>query len=627
MIKNIRSYIALIAVALLLFSCAKEEAQEGSQPVPIKLTAASLGTDTRAVDGINDTNFPFETPITVAVDGTNYGYKTDATSISDPMVCQETASPYFPVNGNSVHVVAYHPASVQYATTNQTFTVAADQSTAAGYKASDLMVGLPQATFQDGSGNSLIEGSGMTCKVKRTSIPIPLEFEHKLSKIKVNVTINGAIVKSVTMKNIKRSADFNPSTAVLSNVAAVATTGLDNVIMYSDFTGTSTDFTTAAIIPEQNPADGTEFIDVVIQDSPSDKTLTYKLQDDGDFESGKQYIYNLTVNNDEILCTTTITDWDTAVNGTDFTHGDGLALSRPVMPIEYLIGATNMAATADDISGNVYIGTIHRMASDNTPRKTAYFRWSTAATAFKHTQVVEPDGISVGSYHLAMTKEWMSIIPPGYVGNNNPLSGALTISGTNNDRIVFGTNVQHMNMQESVAWGAVWNGTSYTYQVDRIFKNDYYCPSGTTIGYGLRFKEDSGNNGEYTCAYRYEYTASESSVGGGAAWIIKSKYVGRNPAITLSTISNEAWWAEDTETVIFPATGIAWPDENNYDYPSGTYSTDVINDKGWSWELTIDEYDSSIQGYTVLLKNDLMCGNNTSRKAYSIPVRLFRDAE
>lgn len=598
--------------------------------MPIKFTEAGLGTAgtvTRAANNINNINFPAETPITVSVDGTNYSYKTDATSVSNPMVCQNAAAPYFSVDGTSVNIIAYYPAFMQYATTAQTFVVQQDQSTDAGYKNSDLMVGLPKADFGDGGGNSLIEGTGMARKVKRTSIAIPLEFVHKMVKITMNVTINGAVVKNITMKNIMRSIDFNSSDGTLSNVAAVATTGLDNVIIYDNSTGTSADFTCAAIIPEQNPAAATEFIDVVIQDSPSDKTLTYKLQEDGDFKSGKQYIYNLTVNNDEILCTTTITDWTDAVNGTDFTHGDGLALSRPVMPIEYLIGATNMAATADDISGKVYIGTIHRMASDNTPQKTAYFRWSTAATAFKHTQVVEPDGISVGSYHLAMTKEWMSIIPPGYVGNNNPLSGALTISGTNNDRIVFGTNVQHMNMQESVAWGAVWNGTSYTYQVDRIFKNDYYCPSGTTIGYGLRFKEDSGNNGEYTCAYRYEYTASESSVGGGAAWIIKSKYVGRNPAITLSTISNEAWWAEDTETVIFPATGIAWPDENNYDYPSGTYSTDVINDKGWSWELTIDEYDSSIQGYTVLLKNDLMCGNNTSRKAYSIPVRLFRDAE
>lgn len=566
-------------MALLLFSCAKEEAQEGSQPVPIKLTAASLGTDTRAVDGINDTNFPFETPITVAVDGTNYGYKTDATSISDPMVCQETVSPYFPVNGNSVHVVAYHPASVQYATTNQTFTVAADQSTAAGYKASDLMVGLPQATFQDGSGNSLIEGSGMTCKVKRTSIPIPLEFEHKLSKIKVNVTINGAIVKSVTMKNIKRSADFNPSTAVLSNVTAVATTGLDNVIMYSDFTGTSTDFTTAAIIPEQNPADGTEFIDVVIQDSPSDKTLTYKLQEDGDFKSGKQYIYNLTVNNDEILCTTTITDWDTAVDGANYTHGDGLALTKDIKmnPLwyvaeYYMTGSNTMASTAN--AGYFYAWSA--AMSNFAAQTTTYTDYRTAGKTITGQE---------GTWHLPVRAEFWSIIP-----GDDRTNTILGFDSETNDKlyslsgVIFGYN---SDTKAGITDISYWRNISATKCRAIRFLGTEYCSaweyevSGSVLTItasliGLVEGSKSSANAAYDAIdwnnlasddfsiQRTFYARGYKDVGSSST---ADKYIGSSLAIWSATYSKyETGWAGNGSYILYYYSG-------NLDVDSGGRQT------------------------------------------------------
>lgn len=354
------------------------------------------------------------------------------------------------------------------------------------------------------------------------------------------------------------------------------------------------------------------------------EVFAYKIPTGGlTLEAGKQYNYTITVENMGITVTSNITDWDAG----SYSPGDELVFSRPTMPIEYLVGTTNMAATSDDVSGNVYIATTHKMARGNTPQETAYFRHSTAVDKFSHVSVVEPNGVSVGNYHLARTKEWMSILPPYWITNN--LGGTLTISGSNGDRIEFGTNVQNTNKQESAAWGAVWNGSSYTYQVDNVFKNDYFCPSGTTIGYGLRFKDNTtGSNCRYTCAFRYEYKATDASVGGGASLTIQSIYVGRNPNITITTISDEAWWSSSTDviTIVFPATGIAWPAENNYDYPSGTYSSSVINDKSWGWFRSRDE-ESSTQGYTVIFQDTRVYGNNTSRKAYSIPVRLFRDAE
>ena len=404
MMQTIRSYIALMAAALLLFSCAKDEAQGDSQRLPIELTAAGLGTVTRAGNNLNTpTNFfdgTTDINFTVAVDGTNYTYKTNNVNVN-----MTSSSPaYFPVNGNSVSIMAYYPANkMQYAASAQTFTVEADQSTDAKYKDSDLMYGLPVAngTYTWGTWNGL-DASG---KVKPTTSAIPMEFVHKMSKITVNVTINGAVVKTITMKNIKRSIDFDPADGTLSNLAAAGSGTSDEVIMYSNSTGTSTDFVTAAIIPAQNPTDGTEFIDVVIQDSPSDKTLTYKLQEDGNFESGKQYVYNLTVSNDEILCTTSVTNWDTAVDGANYTHGDGLALTKDIKmnPLwyvaeYYMTGSNTMASTAN--AGYFYAWSA--AMSNFAAQTTTYTDYRTAGKTITGQE---------GTWHLPVRAEFWSIIP------------------------------------------------------------------------------------------------------------------------------------------------------------------------------------------------------------------------
>ncbi len=555
--------------------------------MPIKLTAASLGTDTRAADGINNTNFPFETPITVAVDGTNYGYKTDATSVSDPMVCQETASPYFPVNGSSVHIVAYHPASMQYATADQTFTVAADQSTAAGYIASDLMVGLPQMSFEDGSGNSLIEGSGMTRKVKRTSIPIPLEFEHKLSKIKVNVTINGAVVKSVTMKNIMRSVDFNPSTAALSNVTPVATTGLDNVIMFSDFTGTSTNFVTAAIIPEQDPTTGTEFIDVVIQDSPSDKTLTYKLQEDGDFEAGKQYVYNLTVNNDEILCTTSVTNWDD-VTLTPAQQGDGLALIPKYMkiPLWYMADYNMTSATT--------------MAS--TDNAGYFFSWSDAMSYFAasttsySTYTCAGKIINGESFHLPVRAEWWSI-SPGHNSGNSSLWTYDNGSGTYKSNYI------------TPVWG--YNSTTKA----GVAESSYWKYISSTEVHAIRFLGT-----EFCSAWKYIKT--------GNSMIIYATLIDK---VENSSSAASMWYASNFSSVTFGDYETLGAVQRTI-YARG-YRNSGSEDVATAWANTYGYYWSATEvnssdAYGLHI-NPYDAGGGTFVRDYpksmGFPVRLFRD--
>lgn len=584
-----------MAAALLLFSCAKDEAQGDSQRLPIELTAAGLGTVTRAGNNLNTpTNFfdgTTDINFTVAVDGTNYTYKTNNVNVN-----MTSSSPaYFPVNGNSVSIMAYYPANkMQYAASAQTFTVEADQSTDAKYKDSDLMYGLPVAngTYTWGTWNGL-DASG---KVKPTTSAIPMEFVHKMSKITVNVTINGAVVKTITMKNIKRSIDFDPADGTLSNLAAAGSGTSDEVIMYSNSTGTSTDFVTAAIIPEQDPTTGTEFIDVVIQDSPSDKTLTYKLQEDGNFESGKQYVYNLTVSNDEILCTTSITNWDD-VTLTPAQQGDGLAVLKNIKlnPLWY-VAEKNLASStsfASDISSPGY-----------------FFTWQQAMTNFAASTTSYTEYANVGKlidgerWHLPVAAEWMSIFPVG-------ATNVITLDSDNGGGGFYRTG------------GGVW-GFNETTKAG-VSDPSYWVTVSSTEAHAIRFLGT-----DYCSAWKYELLGGFSSSNYGYLKV-SSTLIDK---VEDSKASAAEWYTNNFNSVLW---------DNDYDngavqrvfYACGRNSggnAGAANaeqgEAGRYWSTTVNSsYSASaISVYFLIISGQGTLVLNQNGAQYNgFPVRLFRD--
>lgn len=277
------------------------------------LVLADGNTTTRAADGVNnDDSFVYPADFSIAVDGENFIYMASGKNTN--MTSSFPAA--FPVTGASVRVQAFYPSfKMQYANTLQTFTVGQNQSqTSVGtinYSVSDLMYGLPKSDFAH------LDGDG---KVKPTEDPIPLVFEHMMVKIRIDVTTNGATVKQIKMANVQRSIDFNTADATFSNLATASDGFGDNVVMFDDATGTSTNFTCTALIPKQDLAADTQFIEVVIGASPSDLTLTYKLPSAASFDSGKQYIYNLAVSMDELEVSCEIDNWNAAPADPEFTQ-------------------------------------------------------------------------------------------------------------------------------------------------------------------------------------------------------------------------------------------------------------------------------------------------------------------
>lgn len=317
--KVILRSLQILLAAILLISCSQEEGkvQEIGDIVYLQM-ATDTCESTRANDGVNNNStFIYPSNFTVAADGENYVY----TALSANSNMTSAAPAHFPINGNSVRIQAFYPSiSMQYSNTPQTFTVEHDQSQTSigttGYRVSDLMYGLPRKDFADIDPLT----SGATRKVNPTINAIPLVFEHKMVKIRVDITLSGVSVKRITMKNVKRSIDFNPVDTTFSNLATAADGLGDEVIMYDNATGTTTDIICTALIPKQNLAINTAFVDILIEDYPSDKTMTYKLHEKACFSPGLQYVYNMSVSMDELEVSCEIANWNSAPADPEFTQ-------------------------------------------------------------------------------------------------------------------------------------------------------------------------------------------------------------------------------------------------------------------------------------------------------------------
>ena len=300
-------------------------------------------------------------------------------------------------------------------------------------------------------------------------------------------------------------------------------------------------------------------------------------------------------------------------------RNEGLAEARvrPKLPIEYIAPYNMKTATS--------------MATDNLKSHSGYFCWNTSKASSggvgtpsdwskaKANIQAMIKGTAVAGYHLPSKLEWCSVVAPYYAGSNDSNMG-----GSDNQRITYKRG-SSSNLSETVAWGVTNNNGTYTYDVNQVFYNDYNCPNDaahTYIGYGLRFKEKSGSNyvnGRYTCAFRYEYKSSDSSVG-GASLTIKVTYVGANTSVTISTISNESWWTSPDFTVVLPACGYS-PYSNGSDQAAG-WSSATNPAYGFYWSATAR--DASVV-HNVSFAPSYVVGNDWNYPGHGFSVRLFKD--
>jgi formylglycine-generating enzyme required for sulfatase activity len=290
--------LALLPIIGMLTACSNDDAQIADR-MPITLTGTTLTlTETRTSANTDLNNGYLENGQGVKVLIRNTGSNGDwagciYTAGAGGTLTPPTIPPYYPLDETNVDIVAYCPFDA-----SSTFTVQEDQTNNDNYMASDLL-------FASKSNQ------------EKTPDAVPLQFEHKMAKVVVNVTAASASgiteIQTVTLQNVKRQVTFNQTSGVVSNAG---TYGNTTVRLVKD--GNTTTATGAAVIPAQTIS-GTLL--TVVTDIG---TATYSVETK-EFNAGKVYVLNIYVGRTAIGATTQITGWtDTegAIVGNATSTGD-----------------------------------------------------------------------------------------------------------------------------------------------------------------------------------------------------------------------------------------------------------------------------------------------------------------
>ena len=307
-----RDILSLFAAVALMTACSSaDEVQPQGEPqsgTPIQLQSAVDGL-TRAGTSIQTnqllTGEQVNVYITAPNGGATYEPKVYRINTGGEMAPVGNIFPYFPTNGNGVDVYALYPVSVT--NTTRDFTVQDDQDKQQQYKQSDLMFG----TILDGDGNRMT--------VSPTATKQTVTFKHKLSKITVKL-ISGKgspnIKNSeIQLCNVYKKIAFTPSSGALS--ALYGDPGY--IKMTSNGAATAG---VSAIIPPQTIGTG-YFLKVRLT---SGDVIYYSPQQSFDVESGKEYKFNMTINQDGLTVNYTVSDWlnteDAQGNATNVFNGE-----------------------------------------------------------------------------------------------------------------------------------------------------------------------------------------------------------------------------------------------------------------------------------------------------------------
>lgn len=143
--------------------------------------------------------------------------------------------------------------------------------------------------------------------------PVKLVFAHKMAKINVNIIAGSGVgeIRSVAILNVKPTVTFDQATGETGEASGTAT----SITMSNEG---------AALIPAQTISGG--LLSIVTDKGEATYTVQGK-----EFEAGKQYTINLTVNLPAVDASTEITGWTS----------EGTVIVNPVSEVPNVLTITN----------------------------------------------------------------------------------------------------------------------------------------------------------------------------------------------------------------------------------------------------------------------------------------------
>lgn len=297
---NIIKAAALFCIALGFASCSSDDTTATDGKTELRLTSG-IEVETRA--NTQSTQIVSGEKVYVWVDdattSTAAYEKNELTADGNGKLSGGTTM-YFPQTGNNVNIYALHGNLADGVTKKGgTFTVTADQSAGGtAYTNSDLLMAY--------AGNVARSGNPTTQ---------PLTFYHMLSKIELQINTgngapelatSGAVTISDVITNGTLTADYSKDLSSQTNRAAMVTAGTTTSKMTLPQSLSTTDATVdnEAIIVPQSMAG--KVLTFTLADGG---TLTYTFPTGTTFESGKKYIYKITMKLTELIVTSTVVDW------------------------------------------------------------------------------------------------------------------------------------------------------------------------------------------------------------------------------------------------------------------------------------------------------------------------------
>lgn len=309
----------MAAAAMILAGCSNDEnVAVDNGPVQLRLTSSVTVQQTRAGYGL-DQQIKQGRGVSVWVDdhaatADKQLYGNNVLTVGAGGALSGGTDMFYPQTGANVDIYAIHTnptLSGEDFPTTITHAVAEDQSTADKYAPCDLLYAIQKDQ-------------------KRKSDAVALTFRHLLSKVEVALkagdgtpNLTGA---TVTIESTKLKADFTPKKdADLNNAtpedarkagaALVTPTTADNdakaikiatKITTTDF-ATGTEYAEAIVVPQTVAKEAT-FIKVALA---SGGELTYKIEDAVglELESGKKYIFKITVNLSSLSVSSSVEPW------------------------------------------------------------------------------------------------------------------------------------------------------------------------------------------------------------------------------------------------------------------------------------------------------------------------------